>query len=159
MITDSVHTQTADRPCNPVSSFSQQELEQRFCAVVDAKNAVTLRQSATLADIGDCLLLLDSKLRLYETDDVFVNSAVREMHMIEQQSSTSFLGLEVFRSTTSRGRHGQSFYEKNRLLCSSVQRAIDAKEENIQVAYQFLSDPSCLVEHRLVFFAAATSQR
>lgn len=148
---------------NPFFSYSSKELEQRFNAVVDAKNAVTLRQSAILADIGDCLLQLDSKLRLYERDDVFLKSAAHELQLIKQQSKAAghainFLGLELLRSM-SPDSYGQAFYEKHRVLCSSLQHVLAVKEEAIQVAYQFLSDPSCLVEHRLVFFAAATSQR
>ncbi len=163
-MTDAVHTQSADAVCNPFSPLSPKELEKRFNVVTDAKNAVTLRQSAILAEIGEYLLQLDSKLRLYETDNVFVKSASHEIHMIQQQSTTighpiGFLGLELFRSMSSKVKYGPSFYERNRLLCSSVQRTLDVKEEAIHVAYQFLSDPSCLVEHRLCFFSTPMGQR
>lgn len=153
-----------DHPCNPISSLSVKELEQRFNAVVDAKNAVNLRRSATLADIGDCLLLLDSKLRLYDRDDAFLKSAVHEIQLIKQQSKATgrpidFLGLELLRSMSRNCKYGQSFYEKHRILCSSVQRILSVKEQATHVAYQYLSDPASLLEHRLLFFATATPQR
>ncbi|KJA13359.1 hypothetical protein HYPSUDRAFT_59947 [Hypholoma sublateritium FD-334 SS-4] len=93
------------RLTTPPPTLSCDDLERRFCAVADAKNAVKLRQSATLADIGECIMFLDSKLRLYDKDRVFLKSASVDLQFIKGQATTNghsinFLGLELYRSQT-----------------------------------------------------------
>lgn len=119
-----------------------------------------MRQSALLADIGDCLLSLDSKLRLYEKDGVFLKSATQDIQDIKEQSISmgchiNFLGLELLRSLIPNSTYGECFYKKHQILCSTVQCVLSAKEGAVQVAYQFIDDPHSLLEHRLLFVAAS----
>lgn len=151
---DKIFIQLHDPPHESPSILSFNDLERQFCAAADAKNATKLRQAAVLADIGECILFLDSKLRLYDRDCVSLKSTSVHMQLIKQHAVTqghtiNFLGLELFRSQKQKSIYGESFIQANSLLRTSTQDILDLRQEAIQVAHHFISDPFSLVEHRL----------
>lgn len=145
----------ADLAFTPFSALSCEGLKSYFNVLVDARNAVELRRSAVVADIGDCLKLLDSKLCLYSKDDVFLTSAACEIQLIQEESSArdfriNFFGLEYLRSLNP--SYGLSFVEKHSSVYSSIQLVLRTKEDAERATYQFLADPSSLTERRLSLF-------
>lgn len=139
---------------SPFTSFSRENLERYFGKLIDARNAIALRQSALAIDIGDCLRALDTKLRLYAKDDVFLKTAAHEVYLIEQESlvrdlKINFFGLELLRSMTRNPSYGSSFLEKESILFSSTRHVLRTREDAGRITSQFLADPYSLVEHRL----------
>ncbi|KJA21374.1 hypothetical protein HYPSUDRAFT_202941 [Hypholoma sublateritium FD-334 SS-4] len=144
-------------PHRPFSSFSCEGLERYFNALVDARAAVELRKRAAEVDIGDCLRILDLKLSLYCKDDVFLESAAYEEHLIKHESSVRNLGidfwaLQCFRSRTQDPAYGASFLEKNSAINYSIEQIVQKKRYAREVVDRFLADPHSLTEHRLPFF-------
>ncbi|KJA17354.1 hypothetical protein HYPSUDRAFT_206291 [Hypholoma sublateritium FD-334 SS-4] len=98
------------------SSSSTEDLIRYFSAAVDAEHAIRLRESALLADIGDCVELLASKLKLYDQDREVSKRASKEVELIRTESEVrnldiNFYGLEYYRSVNN---SGESFMEEHR---------------------------------------------
>lgn len=140
---------------NPFLLQSHEALERHYSIVVDAKNAVSLRQSAILADIGLCLGLLIPKIHLYAKDRVLLASIYEDLDYIHQECSNrqielSFDSLEWFRSADS--PYGLGFVDDKRhqSFCWREKKlAINNYNAARAVALQFLGDPAALMEDRL----------
>ena len=148
---------TAETASNPFNSLSHEGLERHFNCLVDAKHAISLRKSAILADIGDCLQALESKISLYHKDEVFLSSATQEIRLVKEASSTrgfgiNFFVLEALRSLTSNPSYGLSFVEKHATDCSFMRTELRKKEKLQHVAIHFLNDPYSVIEHRMPLF-------
>lgn len=151
------YTQATDSPHSLFSSFSCEGLEKYFNALIDARNAITLRRSANGADIGAFLKVLDARLNLYRKDEVFLSSAAHELQQIKQESlkrnfRINFLGLEMFRSLTRNPPHGSSFLELHGATNTCVNTSLRTLEDEQCVTDLFLEDPSSLTEHRIPYF-------
>lgn len=141
----------------PFSSFSREGLERRFNAAADAKNAVSLRRSAVAADIAESLRELDSQLRIYCWDEVFLKSAAYEIDLISDESSErnlriNFSGLERLRSLSRYPFYGASFLEKNSVVFSSTKQDLQTRGDGGWAAQHFVADPRSLTEHRMPLF-------
>lgn len=136
------------------SRVSPEELEAYYNIVIDARNALALRQSVILANIGDCLDLLSTKLRLYDKDDALMQSTFYDVQSIKREAVNRKLGinfwaLEYVRSGSSSAQHGASFIENHSDIYSTLGRVLDTKRSSQRVARQFINDPQALREHRL----------
>lgn len=143
--------------------YSPEALACQYATTIDAKNALVLRQSAIVADIGLFLELLIPKISIYETDRVKlinIHQHLDRIHQecISQQISIEFSDLEWRRSADH--SCGLAFTNKNRHKEFSWRERIMAIGEYYNdaraVGQQFLNDPVSLVEHR---FPALRSQR
>lgn len=137
-----------------LSTLSPNDLALYFNAVVDAKNALTLRQSAVMADIGDCLEMVSPKFGLYDTDSMVLQSVFYELQLIKEECQTRQLGLnfwalEYFRSGLHGSDYGFSFVEDHPELYATVGRVLGDKEFSSHATQQFLQDPFSLREQRL----------
>ncbi|KJA12713.1 hypothetical protein HYPSUDRAFT_210199, partial [Hypholoma sublateritium FD-334 SS-4] len=146
-----------DRSPRLFSSLSREGIERHFNALVDARDAIQLRRLAVSVDIGECLKVLDSKLSMYSKDGVFLSSAAYEILLIKAESATrqldiNFYGLEVCRSKTRNPPYGSSFMEQHSNTNTSINLALQMREDAYQATDIFVDDPCALTEHRLPFF-------
>lgn len=149
-------------PSNPFSLYSPDALAYQFATTIDAKNAITLRQSAIVADIGLYLQLLIPKINTYAIDKVKLIRIHQDLDYIyeecvSQQLNLQFSDLEWRRSAN----HpcGLAFIDANRHEEFSWQeRIIEIGEcdDALAVGMQFLGDPTALMENR---FSKLRSQR
>lgn len=135
-------------------------MEQHFQVVIDAQNAMLLRQSAVLADIGMSLEMLTSQMRLYDKDKAKLVCIRDEMDRLMQACSDRHLNLnfeilERYRSSVP--PYTPSFIEMNQLLYWEKQPLIDSRRDAQTAGLKFLQDPMALREYRLPKFT--TSQR
>ncbi|KJA12942.1 hypothetical protein HYPSUDRAFT_209969 [Hypholoma sublateritium FD-334 SS-4] len=148
---------TPEHEHRPFYSFSREGLEHWFNSLADAKNAVFLRKSAVAADIAESLRELDSQLRIYCWDEVFLKSAAYEIDFISEESSESnlrinFSSLERLRSLSRYPFYGVSFVEKNSAVFSSTKLDVQTRGDGGWAAHNFVADPHCLTEHHLPLF-------
>lgn len=135
-------------------------MERHFEVIVDAQNALLLRQSTTIADIGISLEMLTSQLCLYDKDAAKLVSLKEELELLMQAHSDrefdlDFDILENFRSSFP--PYESSFTEENRSLYCSTQPHIDVRRDAQAAGFYFLKDPMALREYRLP--PLSTSQR
>ena len=128
--------------------------------IIDAQNALLLRQSTTITDIGISLEMLTSLLCTYDTDAARLVSMKEEIELLMQANAERNLDLdfdilENFRSSFP--PYDSSFTEKNHSLYSTVQPLIDARRDAQAAGLHFLNDPMSLREYRLPLLL--TSQR
>ena len=141
----------ANPPASLFSSSSPKEITRYFAAAVDAENAIRLRESALLVDIGDCVELLTSKLKLYDQDRAVSKRASDEIKLIKKESKArnldiNFYGLEYFRRAN---QLDESFREEHGEIYHDLEPILDMKEFSTSLALKFLEDPMALREHRL----------
>lgn len=139
-------------PPSLFSSSSAEELTHYFSAAVDAEHAIRLRESALLADIGDFIELLASKLKLYDQDRAVGKRVSDEVDLIRKESEVrnldiNFYGLEYYRRTNNLG---ESFMEEHSEVYHDMEPILEAKEFSTSLARRFLGDPMALREHRLI---------
>lgn len=125
--------------------------------VVDARNALTFRQYAILADVGLCLESLDAKLSLYARDEAILSSVIEDIDRIKQQASQCslnipFTGLENYPSLL-RNRGQASFKERYLNLYEEAQPLSGKYKKFQHLAHQFMRDPAALTDHRLLKFS------
>ena len=137
-------------------------LAYQYAIIIDAKNALTLRQSAVIADIGLYLELLIPKINVYAMDAVKLISAHQDLDYIHQECvnrhfKLQFSDLEWRRSESHpcglafihNKRHQEFSWQKKMLEFNGYS---DAQA----VGLQFLNDPAAVIENRL---PALRSQR
>ncbi|KJA23427.1 hypothetical protein HYPSUDRAFT_54375 [Hypholoma sublateritium FD-334 SS-4] len=147
---------------NPFSRYSPEALARQYATTIDAKNALVLRQSAILADIGLFLELLIPKISIYETDRAKLTNIHQDLdyiheECINQQINLQFSDLEWRRSAdhacglafANRKRHSEFSWQERIIAIGEYYNDAQA------VGQQFLADPACLIEHR---FPALRSQ-
>ena len=139
------------------SSASAEELGHYFSAAVDAENAIRLRESALLADIGDCIEVLSTKLKFYDRDQAIYKRAADECELIRGEADSrdldiNFFGVEYHRryNRLHSEDHSESFMEANNLKFHKIQPILDSKKISTYLAEDFLRDPMALREHRLL---------
>lgn len=147
-------TQESDHPPSLLSSLSCEGIERYYNALVDAKEAIRLRRLAITIDIGECLKVLDSKLKLYRKDGVFLSSAAYEVQLVKAESQTrqlgiNFFALEMCRSQFQDPHYGASLLERNSHINTYIGMLLQVKEDVRQATYLFVDDPFALTEHRL----------
>lgn len=131
------------------------QLAHRYALIVDAKNALTLRQSAILADVGICLESLMPKINLYAMDEVKLLGIFKDLADIRQacdnhQIQLQFGDLEWHRSVTD--PCGLAFVDDKRYKDFSWKDsaiAIDQFSDAQAAGRRFLRDPAALTENRL----------
>lgn len=139
----------------PFSIFSPETLACQYATTVDAKNALVLRQSAIVADIGLFLELLIPKVNVYATDTVMLTSIQQDLELLRQECiarhiDLPFNDLEWGRSPdhpcglafTNEGRH-QNFSWQDKTM--DVSEYSDARA----VGLQFVNDPASIIDNRL----------
>ena len=136
-----------------LASPAADDLQRQFIAIVDARNALVLRQYAVTADIGLCLQSLDTKLRLYAKDEAALSSAMESIGRIKQQAAKwkldiPFHDLEHYPSLLS--NYGACFKQRNRRLFEEAQLLSGKYKLFQRMAYHFMKDPAALVDHRLL---------
>lgn len=141
---------------SPFSFSSYEELQRQYAVTVDAKNAIILRQSAILVDIGHCLEVLRPKINLYAMDTVMLASAHADLEYIHseclsQKIHLNFCDLEWHRSAQS--PNGLAFVDDKRHPTFRWKERIitfgDHHEAEKAAGLQFLKDPAALIEGRL----------
>lgn len=126
-----------------------------YNSLIDTRNAIIIRQSLVLADIGICLQQLLIKLDAYDSGDATKLSVDNEIKGLERENRErklriNFYGLESHRSACS--RYGPSFLQEHSLLFLRLQPFLPPKAPFEAAAYAFLKDPSALRERRLSHF-------
>lgn len=129
-------------------------LERQYSVAIDAQNALALRRSAVVADIGLCLELLIPKINLYAKDTVMLSSVSEDIASIyrqcsQQQLDLHFDHLERLRTPTP---YGLAFVDDKRhqSFCWQTSKIIiDGYREARAVGLRFLKDPAALIENRL----------
>lgn len=127
---------------------------------IDAQNALLLRQSTIVTDIGISLEMLTSQLCIYDKDIAKLVSLKEELGFLVQANSERDLDLdfdilENFRSSFP--PYKSSFTEQHRSLYRNIQPLVDGKRDAQAVGFFFLKDPMSLREYRLP--PLLTSQR
>ncbi len=133
-------------------------LEQHFGMIVDAKNALLLRQSTTITDMGTSLEMLTSQLSLYDKDTARLVSLKEELQLLmkavfERELDLDFDVLENYRSSIP--PYNLSFTEGNQALYCTVRPIIDAQRDARAAALDFLKDPMALRDYRLPPFSSS----
>lgn len=123
--------------------------EESYNILIDTRNAITMRQALVLADIGQCLQQLVTRLDAYDSGDAARTYVDHEIDFIEEESrkrdfSINFYGLECHRSSCS--TYGPSFLQNNRLLYLRLQSILDASSSFQSAASAFMNNPSLLRE-------------
>lgn len=127
-----------------------------YNTLIDSKNAIEMRQGATLADIGFCLGQLSGLLSTYDNDVAATSLIDNAIGVIEQEDlerglGINFVGLDRHRSTTS--CYGASLSQKYRLLFIKFDMVMEAAGAMFQAAASFfIRDPSSLRDSRLAHF-------
>lgn len=137
------------------NSLLIEALAHRYALVVDAKNALMLRQSAILVDIGLCLESLVPMINLHATDEVKLKTIRQELKNIRQacdyhQIKLEFGDLEWHRSA--KDSWGLAFVDDKRYQDFSWKKSTMAIDECSDIrasGAQFLNDPAALIENRL----------
>ncbi len=123
--------------------------------IVDARNALILRQSAIVADIGLYLESLIPKINLYAIDNAHLVSVREELDRICQECEDRKITLQFNDLEWSRSaKHpaGLSFLDDKRHRDFSwyeTTMLIDTYSDARAVGLHFLSDPTALMENRL----------
>lgn len=142
-------------PLNPFSLYSPQALAHQYAVVIDARNALVLRQSAIIADIGLHLESLAPKVNLYTMDTATLYSVLQDLEYIRkecvnQKVKLQFGDLEWSRST----KHpaGLAFVDDDRYPDFCWQESttlIDTYRDARSIGLHFLKDPTALTENQL----------
>lgn len=131
------------------SDSPREFLEASYNVLIDTRNAISMRQSIILADIGQCLQQLVTRLDAYDSGDAARTYVDHEIEFIEEENqkrslSINFYGLECHRSSCS--NYGPSFLQTNRLLYLKLQSILDVSGVFQSAASAFMNDPSLLRE-------------
>ncbi|KJA21686.1 hypothetical protein HYPSUDRAFT_55385 [Hypholoma sublateritium FD-334 SS-4] len=140
---------------NPFSRYSPQTLARQYAVVIDARNALLLRQAAIVADIGLYLQLLTLKVNLYATDKANLASIHRDLEYIReecvrQKVKLPFGDLEWSRSA--KHPSGLAFVHDDRhqdFCWQEITMLLHTYSDARAVGFQFLDDPASLIENRL----------
>lgn len=130
-------------------------LEVAYNSLIDTRNAIAIRQSLILADIGACLQQLLGKLDAYDCGDATKSSVDNEIKHLEHENwerklAINFYGLESHRSACS--CYGPSFLQEHTLLFLKLQPFLPPRAPFEAAAHAFLKDPSLLLDRRLSHF-------
>lgn len=139
----------------PSSLYLPEALAYRYALAVDAKNALMLRQSAILTDVGICLESIIPMINLYSTDEVRLTNIHQDLEDIRQacdkhQIKLQFGDLEWHRSA--KDPCGLAFVDDKRYQGFSWKEstmAIDGCGGAQVIGLRFVKDPAALVENRL----------
>lgn len=124
-----------------------------FNALIDASNALILRNTIALTDIGYHLGQAAAVLSRYDVDTAVLASIKNDIDYIEAESARqgihlNFYALEHHRSTNS--NCGLSFLEEHHLLYTDLEPFLEATRSFRQFSAGYLADPSSLRDHRLL---------
>lgn len=130
--------------------LSQEALESSFNSLVDAKNAIAIRQSIILTGIGFYIEQLATGLAIYNGDCGAISSINDAIHHIQAESNKhnfpiNFYGLEFHRSTSS--QHGLSFLQQQRSLRIQLEPFLNSTFHLRTVASEFILNPSSISAH------------
>lgn len=114
-----------------------------FSLLADASEALTLRQSIVLTQIGFHLEEIRTKLRVYDGDRetlVVIASKIKETEALAQHQHI-LLDLTALRCQKLSSRHGRlSFSQRNGVFLSQIQPALDETKRLRQEANLFVGD-------------------
>ncbi len=124
---------------------SQEVLELSINSLTDTKNAIAIRQSLILAEIGVYIEQITSRLALYHADCSVLLSVNDDIRFIQNESNRreipiNFYGLEHHRSTCS--GYGLSFLQEHRSLRIQMQPFLQSTYQLRALASDFLDDPA-----------------
>lgn len=124
---------------------SQEFLELSINSLTDTKNAIAIRQSLILAEIGVYIEQMASRLALYHADCSVLLSVDDDIRFIKNESNRrnipiNFYGLEHHRSTCS--DYGLSFLQEHRSLRIQMDPFLKSTYQLRALASDFLDDPS-----------------
>lgn len=138
-------------------------LKRHFEAAIDAENALHLRQSAVLTDIGICLEILTAKLSIYDLDNATSSYIKDDIESLKRACAArelkfNYTSLANLRSIVP--PYHLSFREKHQNLYWEVRQHDARRRDAKAAALNYLQDPLALREYRLgKVSAAARSSR
>ena len=130
------------------SSLPQEALEITYNALIDASDALSLRRSIILTDIGTALEQLCLRIREYIDDGTMISSINKSIRLIEEEDEKrslmiNFNALQNHRSSTS--DYGCSFLQENRMVFLRTQRFLESTSHLRRSATAFMNDPMSLM--------------
>lgn len=118
-------------------------LEQVFSLLMDAREAITLRRSIVLTEIGFYLEEIRTKLRIYDGDGetlAVISGKITETEALAQ-SQRSLLDFPALHRHQTSSRHGQlSFSQRNRPFLCQMQPVLNETKHLRQEASVFVTD-------------------
>ncbi len=129
-------------------SLPQECLETSFNALIDASDALSLRRSIILTDIGTVLEQVTAQLRDYLDDGEMLSSINESIQIIEEEDQRrklriNFYALQNHRSTSS--SYGSSFLQQNRLIFLRTQKFLASTAQLRHTAAAFIADPMSIM--------------
>lgn len=128
--------------------LSQESLEVAFNALIDASDALSLRRSITLTELGAALEQVTALLRQYHDDGATLDSITNSIHYIEEEDRhrnlmINFCGLHNHRATSS--DYGTSFLQRHRLVFLRTHQFFRATNRFRENAADFMADPALFI--------------
>lgn len=122
-------------------------MEKSFNSLVDAKNAIAIRQSIILTEVGFYIEQLAAKFAMYNDDSAAMSTINSDIRYIWEKSDEhdipiNFYGLEFHRSTSS--TYGLSFLQQQRSLRIQLDPFLNSTCQYCTFASEFIADPSSL---------------
>lgn len=133
-------------------TWTPDALKHYFEIAVDAENALLLRQSALVTDIGVCLEILTAQLSLYDRDKATLGCLKDDIHFLKEACAAKHLDIDFAAVANLRSLsppHQLSFRERHQNLYWEVRPRIARHEDAQAAGYKFLEDPLALREYRL----------
>lgn len=135
------------------SPLPQEAVILAFNALIDANNALILRNTIDLTDIGFYLGQAAAVLSRYDGDIAAQLSIREKIEYLEVESARqgmyiNFYAMEHHRSSDS--AYGLSFLEEHHLLYASLDPFLAATRTFRGFAAGYLDDPPSLRDHRLL---------
>lgn len=119
-------------------------LEQAFSLLTDAREAVTLRSSIVLTEIGFQLEEIRTKLRVYDSDVetlAAISKKINETEALAQNERILLNFASLHRSPPHSSQDGQlSFSQRHGLFLSHIQPILDETKHLRQEACAFAAD-------------------
>lgn len=137
---------------NVFLSWTPDTLKRYFETAVDAENALLLRKSALLIDIGICLETLTANLSIYDNDNAILSHVKDDIETLkhicaERQLEYDYASLANLRSMAPPYR--LSFREEHQNLYWEVRPHSTRHRDATAAASKYLEDPLALREYRL----------
>lgn len=131
---------------------SREVLERKYDTLVDTRNALALRQSVSLSEMGQYLEQVAIRLALYEDDEEIIAHLNYEMDSVDDEARRFNLPFDLYDAEFHRdlvSDRGPSFTQKNRRTIRKVDLYLGTTRQARAAASQFLIDPLSLRDHRL----------
>lgn len=144
---------------NPFLRLSSDAISVYFGTIIDIRNALALRRSVFVVEIGCMLGDLAQKFNRHDKDTSVIEAVDRELEAIQQaviqnNMDIKYEALECFRSTYN-PELGKCFFEEHQFILPEIYEYLDAHKNATAACSQFVNDPTSLRENRLSRFLPA----